>query len=68
MGVQAVRKMGNTMPAKDEPTSGLFGMPGTAIHTDDMERPIRCRGSAKALTDAMNNTVGTILTMEQQGE
>jgi two-component system chemotaxis response regulator CheB len=37
MGVQAIKKMGGTVMAQDEPTSDYFGMPGAAIATGDVD-------------------------------
>jgi two-component system chemotaxis response regulator CheB len=33
MGVQAIKKMGGTVIAQDQPTAEFFGMPGAAIET-----------------------------------
>lgn len=37
MGVQAIKKMGRTVITQDDKTSGVFGMPGSAIHTGNVD-------------------------------
>ena len=37
MGVQAIKKMGGTVIAQDEPSSDFFGMPGSAIQTGSVD-------------------------------
>ena len=37
MGVQAIKKMGGTVIAQDEKSSEFFGMPGSAIHTGNVD-------------------------------
>ncbi len=37
MGVQAIKKMGGTVIAQDEKTSEFYGMPGSAIHTGNVD-------------------------------
>ena len=37
MGVKAIKKMGGTVIAQDEPTAEFFGMPGAAIQTGSVD-------------------------------
>lgn len=50
MGVNAVKKMGGTVIAQDEPTSEFFGMPGAAIATGDVDFVMPLEDIGPALT------------------
>jgi two-component system chemotaxis response regulator CheB len=49
MGVQAIKKMGGTVIAQDEPSSDFFGMPGAAIQTGSVDLILPLTGIAAAL-------------------
>ncbi|PYM62198.1 MAG: chemotaxis protein CheB [Candidatus Rokuibacteriota bacterium] len=49
MGVQAIKKMGGTVIAQDEPSSDFFGMPGAAIQTGSVDLILPLTGIAPAL-------------------
>ena len=49
MGVQAIKKMGGTVIAQDEPSSDFFGMPGAAIQTGSVDLVLPLTGIAPAL-------------------
>jgi len=49
MGVQAIKKMGGTVIAQDEPSSDFFGMPGAAIQTGTVDLILPLTGIAQAL-------------------
>lgn len=48
-GVRAVKKMGGTVIAQDEPSSDFFGMPGAAIATGDVDFVLPLAEIAEAL-------------------
>jgi len=49
MGVQAIKKMGGTVIAQDEPSSDFFGMPGAAIQTGSVDLILPLTAIAPAL-------------------
>jgi two-component system chemotaxis response regulator CheB len=49
MGVQAIKKMGGTVIAQDEPSSDFFGMPGSAIQTGSVDLILPLTGIAPTL-------------------
>ena len=57
MGVQAIRKMGGTVLAQDEPSSEFFGMPHAAIQTGCVDFVL-----------ALGEIPGALVTLVQTGE
>ena len=49
LGVKAIKKMGGTVIAQDEPSSEFFGMPGAAIQTEKVDFILPLKEIAPAL-------------------